>query len=311
MSEYAKAVLELPVRPERAQAEREARRLFQKQTAELEDAIRHDTRLTPMQRLVGLEIAGRLNFKTGYSWPAQDTIANKVGCSKRTVQRATDLLADQETGLWFRRVLDEKNYVYHPRFERLKEPRQPVDNRRHLRRGTGDISGVANVTLSSLRESLEKENPGRACGAPIALPPDAHKPIGRMDDRSGKVIDLTNQDEIITAAARAEGNGQFVYYNSRAWRSWNDFYVRQGRPALSLGQTRRHVVNGVVRVGVDLPSVFPPGYSQYGVGTVVPSSSSSPIIECSPYLVENIRRRGVQRPRNQLQNKFDEDREPK
>ena len=151
MSEYANAVLELPVAPELREAEREAIRLFKKRATEMGRAIARDQRLTSTQRLIGLELVAGLNAKVGYSCPSQETIAQKVGCSKRTVQRATDLLADPETGLWFRRELDGANYCYFPRFERLNEPRRPVDNRRHFRHGTGDISGVANVTLYSLR----------------------------------------------------------------------------------------------------------------------------------------------------------------
>jgi hypothetical protein len=259
MSEYAKAVLQLPVAPERREAEREAKRLFQKQKAELKDAIMRDARLTPSQRLIGYGIADRLNFKTGYAWPAQDTIAEKIGCVKRTVQRATDLLADGETGLWFRRELDGRNYCYFPRFERLKEPRQPVDNRRHFVHATGDISGVQNVTLSSLRDPLKKEIPTGACGQPIALPPDHRKPIGRMDDRR-KAIDLSNLDEQITAAARAEGNCAFVFLDSQPWHLWNEYRAGQGLPPL---RPRQHYKNGLLRAGADMPTLYPPGYGRH------------------------------------------------
>ncbi len=193
MSEYANAVLELPVAPERREAEREAIRLFKKRATEMGRAIARDQRLTSTQRLIGLELVAGLNAKVGYSWPSQETIAQKVGCSKRTVQRATDLLADPETGLWFRRELDGANYCYFPRFERLNEPRRPVDNRRHFRHGTGDISGVANVTLYSLRDSFEKETltgHPRSCCRPMC----ASRSTGWMTEgRSSTFPTLTRQ----------------------------------------------------------------------------------------------------------------------
>ena len=259
MSEYARAVIELPVAPERREAEREANKLFKKRATEMGRAIARDQRLTSTQRLIGLELVAGLNAKVGYAWPSQETIAQKVGCSKRTVQRATDLLADPETGLWFRRELDGANYCYFPRFERLNEPRRPVDNRRHFRHGTGDISGVANVTLYSLRDSFEKETLTRACPHPIALPPDVRKPINRMDDLR-RVFDLSNLDETITTAARAEGNPTFAFLDSQPWRLWNEYRVGQGLPPL---RPRQHQMNGLLRAGADVPTLHPPGYGRH------------------------------------------------
>jgi hypothetical protein len=259
MSEFARAVIEYPTAPERREAEREANKLFKKKASEMGRALARDQRLTPIQRLVGLELVAGLNAKVGYAWPSQETIAQKIGCSKRTVQRATDLLADSETGLWFRRELDGANYCYFPRFERLKEPLPPVDNRRHLRNATGDIPGVANVTLYSLRDSLEKETLSEPCGEPIALPPDRRKSTGRMDDRR-KVFDLSNLDETITTAAQAEGNRAFVFLDSQPWRLWNEYRIGQGLPPL---RPRQHQMNGLLRAGADLPTLYPPGYGRH------------------------------------------------
>jgi hypothetical protein len=86
--------------------------------------------------MVGYEMADMLNFKTGYAWPSQELLAEKIGCSVRTVREATAKLADSDTGLWFRRALDGKNYCYYPRFERLNVPVGSVDNTGKSRHAT-------------------------------------------------------------------------------------------------------------------------------------------------------------------------------
>jgi hypothetical protein len=271
-----------------------------------------------VERVVAWEIADLVNPRTGYAWASQEWMAARLGCSERALRDVTAVLCDDVTG-WFRRELEgppgRMNYVYHPRWERLSTTVENTGDAKPTRRQnrvrpTGKSRDEI-CRLSSLRDPYKREILAEAPDQPSTDPPATDNLIGGNVDRPRKVIDLGNQDEIITAAAQAEGNGQFVYYNSRAWRSWNDFYVRQGKPPLCLEQTRQHMMNGVVRVGIDLPSVFPPGYSQYGDGIVVPPSSSGPKIECSAYLAENIRRRGVQPARNQLQNKFDENGDPK
>ena len=138
VSEFARAVLQHPVAAERREAEREANRLFKKLKVPFRDAVVRDKRLTRTQRLIGYEIADRLNFKTGYAWPSQELIAEKVRCDVRTVRRAMERLTHETTG-WFRRELDGKNYCYFPRFERLNQPPQPVENTGHLVQRTPDI----------------------------------------------------------------------------------------------------------------------------------------------------------------------------
>ena len=259
MSEFARAVIELPVAPERREAEREAKKLFQKQKAEIRDAIVRDKRLTRTQRLIGYEIADRLNFKTGYAWPSQELIAEKSHCDERTVRRAMERLTHEKTG-WFRHQLDGRNYCYYPRFDRLNEPPNPVDNTGHLVHPTPDIHSGQNVRLSSLLEPIERENLSKPCGEPIALPPDKRKPIGRMDDRSGRIFDFGNQDEIITTAAQAEGNRAFVFLDSQPWRLWNEYRIGQGLPPL---RPRQHQMNGLLRAGADVPTLYPPGYGRH------------------------------------------------
>ena len=176
------------------------------------------------------------------------------------MQRATDLLADPETGLWFRRELDGANYCYFPRFERLNEPRRLWIIRRHFRHGTGDISGVANVTLYSLRDSFEKENFDRSLSTPdrVAAEMCASRSTGWMTEgRSSTFPTWTRQSR---HAARAEGNPAFVFLNSQPWRLWNEYRVGQGLPPL---RPRQHQMNGLLRAGADVPTLYPPGYGRH------------------------------------------------
>lgn len=176
--------------------------------------------------------------------PVVDLIAEKVLCDVRTVRRATVRLCGEQTG-WFRRELDDKNYCYYPRFERLNEPFPPVDNTGHLEHQRPDIHGGQNVRLSSLIDPFEKENPTGACGEAIRRSPRTHEPNGsKTDDRRRKVFGIGSQDELITIAARAEGKPDFVYYDTKPWRLWNEYLVGQGLPPLQIQQTRQHLVDG-------------------------------------------------------------------
>jgi hypothetical protein len=259
MSEFARAVLQHPVTAERREAEREANRLFKKLKVPFRDAVVRDQGLTRAQRLIGYEIADRLNFKIGYAWPSQELIAEKVRCDVRTVRRAMERLTHEKTG-WFRRELDGKNYCYFPRFERLNQPPQPVENTGHLVQRTPDIRSGQNVRLSSLIDPIEKENLDALGGKAIMLPPERRKPIGRMDDRSSTVLDFGNQDELITTAARAEGNPAFVFLDSQPWHLWNEYRIAEGLPPL---RPRQHHVNGLLRAGADVPTLYPPGHGRH------------------------------------------------
>jgi len=257
VSEFAKAVLKLPVSPQREREDRERKRLFQKQKAELKDAIIRDRRLTLQTRYIGYEIADALNFKTGYAWPSQKFLAEKTGFSERTIWAATKKLADSQTGIWFRRELDEKNYCYYPRFERLKEPPAPVDNTRKSQQVTPANAGVAICDLSSLRESPLRENLSDGFRKPIVLPPTHRAPDGSNDDRSRKVIELGDLDATITAIAHGEGKRRFVFYDSTPWQLWNEHLASQGLPPL---RPRQHMMDGLLRIGCDVPTIYPPGH---------------------------------------------------
>jgi hypothetical protein len=101
---------------------------------------------------------------------------------------------------------------------------------------------------------------GNATASPAAHT-DRHRI--KTDDRSRRVFNFQNQDELITAAARAEGKRSFVFYDSEAWHSWNQYLAGKALPPLQNTHTRQHVdKKGVLRVGLDMPDVFPPGYSR-------------------------------------------------
>jgi hypothetical protein len=52
------------------------------------DRLRRDARLSATARLVGSEIAMRLNAETGYAWPSHSNIKEQLGVAEPTVKRA-------------------------------------------------------------------------------------------------------------------------------------------------------------------------------------------------------------------------------
>jgi hypothetical protein len=297
MSEYAKAVVELPVSPARREAEREANRLFRTNRAKLKDAILDDKRLPHTYRLIGRAIADGLNFRTGYAWPSQEFLAQKVRCGLRTVKRAVALLVDDQNG-WFRREVDGRNNCYFPRFERLNrghdrgQPCPPIGAKDGVT--SGPLSSVENHYNENLINRPSEQTSARR--QPITQPD-----VSKADRLKDGVVAFGKQDEIITELARKEGKSYFVFQDSEPWQRWEAHLNNNDKPPMV---PRRHMVKGVWRTGCDVPSLYPPGADRYD------SPTSRALIECSGYLVENIRRRGVQSPGNQAQNKFDRDRQP-
>jgi hypothetical protein len=302
MSEYAKAVLELPVSPERAKAEREAQQLFKKNKEKLKAAILRDERLPSNYRLIGWEIVELLNFKTGYAWPSQEFLAEKSHCGLRTVRRAVARLSDEHTG-WFRRELDGRNNCYFPRFERLDRPR----DRGHSGPPIEATSGVSSGLLSSLVDPPEKEILiNRVASDQIAeRPPANSKRDGSNADRlKDGVVSFANQDEIITELAQRDGKRHFVFQDSAPWELWTRYLAAQGRPPM---MPRRHLLKGKWRVGCDMPSFCPPGSDYQGSpdryrgprGAVADVNDrqlaeirarNPEKIEASPFLLERLRR---------------------
>jgi hypothetical protein len=302
MSEYAKAVLELPVSTERAKAEREAQQLFKKNREKLKAAIMRD-RLPSNYRLVGWEIAELLNFKTGYAWPSEEFLAEKTHCGLRTVRRAVARLTDEQTG-WFRRELDGRNNCYFPRFEQLDRPR----DRGHSDPPIEATPGVSSGLLSSLVYPPEKEILiDRGANDQIAeQPPTNSKRDGSRADRlKDGVVSLVNQHEIITELAHRGGKRHFVFQDSVPWELWTRYLAAQGRPPM---MPRRHLLKGKWRVGCYMPSFFPPGSDYPGSpdryrgprGVVADAGDrqlaeirarNSEKIEASPFLLESLRRK--------------------
>jgi len=259
VSEFAKSVLKLPRAPEREFDERDRKRLFRKQKAELKDAIIFDKRLTPQARIIGYKIADLLNFTPGCSWPSQEYLAEQTGFSERTIRTSTKRLADSDFGLWFSRSLDGKNYCYFPRFDRLSQTLTPVENTGKSRPRTSANDGVLICRLSSIQNPL-KEIPEGAGERQTAQPIILRKAVGSADDRSRKIVALGDLDETLTAAARSEGKRQFVFCDSTPWQLWNEYLSSQGLPLL---RPRQHMVSGALRTGSDVPTLYPPGYGRY------------------------------------------------
>ena len=117
----------------------DTRKKFKRQKQDLKQAILHDLTLTPIERLIGYEIADHLNERTGDAWPPQEYVAKKVGCSLKTVERATRVLAGgtMDNGRWFRRELDGKVYRYIPRFDQIGKADAEVSKARGARDDTG------------------------------------------------------------------------------------------------------------------------------------------------------------------------------
>jgi hypothetical protein len=302
MSEYAKAVLELPVSPERAKAEREAQQLFKKNKEKLKAAIMHDERLSSNYRVMGWKIADLLNFKTGYAWPSEEFLAEKTHCSPRTARRAIARLTDERTG-WFRRELDGRNNCYFPRFERLDRSR----DRGHSGPPIEATSGVSSGLLSSLIDPPEKEIlTNRSASDQITEQPVANgrRDGSKADRLKNGVVSLGNQDEIITKLAHKDGKRHFVLQDSEPWERWTRYLAAQGRPPM---MPRRHLWKGKWRVGCDMPSLYPLGFDlrlssrpyRDPRDTVADASDrqlaeirarNSEKIEASPFLLERLRR---------------------
>ena len=312
MSEYARAVLEMPVSAERKRAEREANRVFKNNMAKFKAAIMQAEGLPLNYRVVGYHIADLVNFKTGYAWPSQKFLAAKIPCKLRTVQRAVARLVDEETG-WFRREVDSRNNCYFPRFERLNEPQDTRHNSRHFRPSDTRHYGGKSGGLSSSIDPIEREILMSRGASEYAT--DHPQPISQHDGTKADrlkdgVVPFGDQDEIITELARKDGKPHFVFQDSEPWQCWESHLAAEGMPPMV---PRRHMVKGVWRTGCDMPSLYPPGYSKFEAPARdrQEQHSAGPPIECSSYLADNIRRRGVQSPANQLQNKFAHGREPK
>lgn len=272
----------------------DAPKKFKRQKQDLKGAILHDLSLTPIERLIGYEIADHLNVRTGDAWPPQEYLATKVGCSLKTVERATRILAGgtMDNGRWFRREIDGKVYRLIPRFDQigsiaakgskavqlardaprrrapgalatsaLQEGSKAPDTRhlccsdtRHLGQEIPDILTDENVAQSSLCYPSKIEIPESARGQVHSLPAFAFK------KNVGRVIAAPDNDEIDriqTAAARANGERAFVYLDSMPFALWQQYDENHGRQP---PPTRLHKVNGVWRAGVDRRSLYPPGY---------------------------------------------------
>lgn len=239
---------------------------FERQKAQLRDAILHDHRLTRAEQRIGYEIADFLNVRTGDAWPSQDYLAGRTGYSIKSIERATKRLAGtvDTDGLWFTREIDGRAYRYVPKFDELGKPRAKPDTRQNVgyryptfATETPDICDQntrQNVGLSSLREP--NREPTRASGQLGASPPVQSRQM--VERKSEGAIPFADRDRAITTAATSGGAPRFVFEGSEPWRAWVDYRQRNGIPGPL--PTRQHMVDGRWRTGWDVPTLWPPGY---------------------------------------------------
>jgi hypothetical protein len=244
------------------------RKTFERQKAQLRDAILHDHRLTRAEQRIGYEIADYVNYRTGDAWPSQDYLAGRTGYSIKSIERATKRLAGtvESDGLWFTREIDGRAYRYVPKFNALDKPRAEPDTRQNVgcryptfATETPDICDQntrQNVGLSSLREP--NRDPTRVCGQARDAPTSqSNQTVER--ERKG-AIPFADRDQAITTAATNGGAPRFVFEGSEPWRAWLEYRERNGIPG-SL-PTRQHTVDGRWRTGWDVPTLWPPGYGR-------------------------------------------------
>jgi hypothetical protein len=105
------------------------------------DDLRRNGRLTPATRLVGLEIFACVNKASGCAFPAEETIAERLGIASRTVRTAVGQLG--EAG-YFKVMRRGRSNVYFPPF---------------LDRTPEKISGIASTPLADSEDHRKETTP--------------------------------------------------------------------------------------------------------------------------------------------------------
>ena len=82
-------------------------------TPQAADNLRHDGSLTATARLVGLEIFSFVNKVSGTAWPAEETIADRLGITARTVRTAIKQL---KAAGYISVVRRDRSNMYFPMF---------------------------------------------------------------------------------------------------------------------------------------------------------------------------------------------------
>jgi hypothetical protein len=208
----------------------------------LRKAIIHDHDLSPSTRLVGWYIADLVNDISGYAYPPQEYIADKLGLTIRTVQRAARDLAE-----YFdieREEQDGRCKRYHPRpdFPRVddKLSHKKGDKNGANRRQKPSRIGDKNTPLSYRDPNIDIHTPNNVCHLVSGT---EGSPEEESDD---------DQSSFRTAARR---NGcQFVFEHSKPFKAHVEDRRRRGilPPPIVV-----EMVRGKPRRGAFLETIWP------------------------------------------------------
>jgi hypothetical protein len=216
-------------------------RAIRKIKTALRKAIIHDHDLSPSTRLVGYYIADLVNDISGYAYPPQEYLADKLGLTIKTVQRAARDLGD-----YFdieREEQDGRCKRYHPRpgFPRLGEKLSP---------NIGDKKGENR--RQKRRRLQDKKNPLSYRDPDI----DIHTPNNICHLVSGTEGLPEEEDDDLRSFRKAARRGgcQFVFEHSGPWKAHLESRRRDGLgpPPIAV-----EMVRGKPRRGAYLPTIWP------------------------------------------------------
>jgi Helix-turn-helix domain len=213
---------------------------FRRRLAQYRAAILHDVDLGLAARVIGYELADCINPKSFDAWPSQEWLASRLGLTTRTVRRAVPELVEQG---WFTIEMDGRSWRYIPNEVRWhnggKKPAKMsgIDNGQNCIDSGQSVRSIPDKmgTLSSLKDPEERSY------APSVLIPH---------DRASAMRGL----------ARKQGAPRFVFEGSEPWKAWCDYRKRNGIPGAL--PTRQQMIDGRLRTGWDVPTLWPPGYSR-------------------------------------------------
>jgi biotin operon repressor len=133
-------------------------------TPQAADNLRHDGSLTATARLVGLEIFSFVNKVSGTAWPAEETIADRLGITARTVRTAIKQL---KAAGYISVVRRGRSNMYFPMFIDLIE-----ENFSGIEGGSSDTSPEKNGADTGKKQHAipEKNDPLTLLSNPIRTP---------------------------------------------------------------------------------------------------------------------------------------------
>jgi biotin operon repressor len=133
-------------------------------TPQAADNLRHDGSLTATARLVGLEIFSFVSKVSGTAWPAEETIADRLGITARTVRTAIKQL---KAAGYISVVRRGRSNMYFPMFIDLIE-----ENFSGIEGGSSDTSPEKNGADTGKKQHAipEKNDPLTLLSNPIRTP---------------------------------------------------------------------------------------------------------------------------------------------